>query len=43
MVKLCCPKDVAEAYLREAQAGEAKGEAGYVQARKQLNLYTTTL
>ena len=43
MVRLCCPKAVADAYMGDAELGDARDEVSYATARKELNLYTTTL
>ena len=43
MVRLCCSTAAVDAYMGDAELGEARDEASYAKARKELNLYTTTL
>ena len=44
MVRLCCPKGIAEQYQGSAKVFEpANGTLSFEEAKKSLNLYTTTL
>ena len=44
MVRLCCPKGIAEQYQGNAKVFEpANGTLSFEQAKKSLNIYTTTL
>ena len=44
MIQLCCPKDVSERFMGDAKVWQpASGTLPYEKARKEINLYTTTI